>query len=111
MTKLKCSVGGCTFETEDVEATIALELLKVHDRHHPVTVSNNTCKVEKVRRPVVTSSGTSEDWRYFLQRWEEYKKATGIQGEELVLQLLECCEETLRRDLSRNNASGLTGKS
>ena len=30
--------------------------------------------------------------------------------QDVVIQLLECCEETLRRDLTRNNGGTLTGK-
>ena len=54
-------------------------------------------------------SGTGEDWNYFIARWSEYKDATGIKDRELVLQLLECCEE-LRKDLTRTTEGSLAGK-
>ena len=112
MVRVTCSWEGCTYKTEDMEAEMAVKLLTIHDRQHQHETSGNaTCKVEKVKRPVVESSGTSEDWRCFLQRWGDYKKATGVRGEELVLQLLECCDETLRRDLCRNAGDSLETRS
>ena len=109
MVRVTCSWEGCTYKTEDMEAEMAVKLLTIHDRQHQHEASGNaTCKV---KRPVMASSRTSEDWRYFLQRWGDYKKATGVRGEELVLQLLECCDETLRRDLCRNAGDSLATRS
>ena len=38
---------------------------------------------------------SDKDWNYY--RWEAYKKATCLTGEDVVLQLMECCCEQLRR--------------
>ena len=59
-------------------------------------------KAEKVKRPVISASGTSEEWTYFTQRWTEYKQATRLSGQDIIFQLLECCDEALRKDLSRS---------
>ena len=45
--------------------------------------------------------GTEEEWTYFVQRWTIYKSATRITGDDVIYQLLDCCEEPLRRDLAR----------
>ena len=62
-------------------------------------------KAEKVRRPGVTSGVTSEDFNYFLQRWTDYKAATLLSGADIIYQLLECCDENLRKDLARTYGS------
>ena len=67
-------------------------------------------KAEKVRRPTTSSAGTSEDWSYFLSRWADYKSATKLAGKELIIQLLECCDENLRKDLTRAQGGTLTDK-
>ena len=51
---------------------------------------------------MITSSGTSEEWSYFNQRWLEYKAATRLTGPDVIYQLLEFCDEALRKDLSRS---------
>ena len=46
-------------------------------------------KPEKARRPEVASEMSDEDWAYFSSRWVDYKNPTNLQGEEIVLQLME----------------------
>jgi len=67
-------------------------------------------KAEKVRHPTTSSAGTSEDWSYFLSRWADYKSTTKLAGKELIIQLLECCNENLRNDLTRAQGGTLTDK-
>ena len=43
--------------------------------------------------------------------WGDYKDATKITGKDLIIQLLECCEEDLRKDLTRSAGGSLTNKS
>ena len=38
-------------------------------------------------------------------------RATNLSGVDKVIQLLECCDDQLRRDLTRNAGGTLTGKS
>ena len=111
MAPIPCSVEGCnqTFR-DDLDATILLSLIEVHIRtsHPPTTplqVQAPSAKAEKVRRPTVTTSGSSEDWAYFTSRWQEYKLATRLQGHDVIWQLLECCEESLRKDLNRTHGT------
>ena len=69
-----------------------------------------TAKVEKVRQPTISSAGSSKEWSYFLTRWKDYVEATNLKGKDMVVQLLECCEEQLRKDLTRNAGGPLTSK-
>ena len=71
MTKIKCPFPDCEYETEDVQDQLAATLLTIHasGMHTPAasTSSNQTmaAQVEKVRRPTITTAGTSEEWLYF----------------------------------------------
>ena len=66
--------------------------------------------MKKVKRPSISSAGTSEEWGYFVLRWGDYVTATRCQGPDRILQLLECCDEQLRRDLTRNAGGTLSGR-
>ena len=117
MPKHRCPYPECEYETEDVNDELAAVLLTVHSNGtHVQTTSQpatqaTTAKVEKVRRPTISSAGSSEEWSYFLTRWKDYVEATKLKGKDMVIQLLECCEEQLRKDLTRNAGGSLTSKS
>ena len=101
------SFPNCTFETDDVQDSLAAVLTSVHSTGThtvaaPSTNGNAAAKVEKVCHPTISTAGSSEDWSYFLTRWQDYVDATKITGKYKVVQLLECCDEQLRKDLTRN---------
>jgi cytochrome c oxidase assembly factor 6 len=99
MLEVGCPYPDCTFNTADVSEALAITILKIHaSGAHPSTAPapHNDAKVEKVRRPSITTAGSSEEWSYFLSRWDDYTGATKITGTDHVVQLLECCDETLR---------------
>jgi hypothetical protein len=105
----------CPYETDDVTDALAAVLLSVHSAGTHTTqatatiqpqISATTARVEKVRRPTVTAAGSSEDWAYFTT--QDYVEATKIEGKDMIIQLLECCDEQLRKDLTRNAGGSLT---
>ena len=77
----------------------------------PSSASAQTTQAEKYKRPTISGGGSNEDWAYFKTRWDEYSKATNLGASDRVLQLLECCDEQLRRDLTRAAGGTLTTKS
>ena len=82
MQVVKCPVQGCDYATEDVESTVLVTLLQLHQVCHAQPTAPQTTskvKVEKVKRPSTTASGTVEEWAYFTTRWTEYLEATGIE--------------------------------
>ena len=89
------------------DATLASDVLSNLIQLHARTAqpadagTTSTSKLEKVKQPTIDSGGTNEDWQYFNQRWSEYKSATRLSGPDVIYQLLECCEESLRKDLTR----------
>ena len=95
-----CEYDDCNWEveTENLEQYITLLKMHVDARHKQHAASS---KAEKAKRPELTSEVSDEDWSYFTSRWTQYKKATGLTGEDIVTQLLECCNEQLRRDHHR----------
>ena len=115
MPKYKCPFLECTYETEDVEDALAVVLISVHSNGTHVeapTTSQRTiaAKIERVKRPTISAAGSSEEWTYFLTRWQEYVDATQITGKDKVLQLLECCDDNLRKDITRNAGGLLANK-
>ena len=98
-----CPIAGCTFVTADVpDAAERIALLTIHASTH-APAATTAVKAEKVNRPKIARASTSEDWEYFVRRWRDYKTATQITGNDTKIQLMECCEETLRRDLHRSD--------
>ena len=103
-----CPIPGCTYTTDNADAVIVAALLNAHTVTH--TIAPAAARVEKVTRPTISSAGTSEEWSYFTTRWAEYVAATRITGRDQVTQLLECCDNQLRKDLTRNAGGSLSEK-
>ena len=59
-------------------------------------------KVKKVKRPMISAAGSSEEWPYFESHWKEYVDITKITGQDKVVQLLECCDEQLQKEVTRS---------
>ncbi len=76
-----------------------------------VPTATGPTKAEKLKRLCISASGTSEEWAYFITRWREYRDGTMLKGREVFLQLLECCDEYLRKDLTRAAGGSLTTRS
>ena len=77
MPAIPCShAPECDYVT-DSEATIseAITLLQMHEKakHEHQISTSNPLKADKVHR--ITGGGSSEDWQYFVTRWEEYASA------------------------------------
>ena len=109
MPEIACPIEGCPYKTPDVEGVVAAALITTHATTHMSHAGDGTsAKVDKVKRPTISSAGTSEEWAYFTSRWTDYVEATHITGKDKVIQLLECCDEQLRKDLSRNAGGSLT---
>ncbi len=107
MPAVGCPIPGCDYVTDDLDAAIVAALITAHSATHAREVTT-TAKVEKVKRPTLSGAGTSEEWSYFISRWTDYVDATKIDGRDKVIQLLECCDEPLRKDLTRAAGGSLT---
>ena len=103
---IACPIPGCDYTTPaDCDAIIAAALLSTHAIIH----SSTTPRTEKLKRPTVSLAGSSEDWAYFESRWKDFSRSLKTTNDrELVLQLLDCCDEALRRDLARATGGAAT---
>ena len=100
---MKCPIEGCEYETPYVDSAIAAALITTHATSHQIPGQPmQTARVEKVRRPGISSACTTEDWLYFKSRWSDCVKATKLGGNDRVIQLLVCCDEQLRKGLTQN---------
>ena len=107
MVVLNCPIEGCTYTTGDIEAAQAIALFTVHGYSHAVGACQQA-KPDKLSRPKVSKESTSEDWEYFITRWFAYKTAIRITDHDTTLQFLECCEDSLRKDLHHSNIAMAT---
>ena len=112
MVKVKCPFPDCTFEAENDEAVVIAALLNIHATAHTATAiaPSTSARADKLKRPSVLLAGTGEEWAYVVTRWNEYREGTKLTGADVVAQLLECCDDDLRRDLTRAAGGTLTGK-
>lgn len=111
MPVISCPIDDCEYATPDVEGVVAAALITTHATIHNTSATNTVAsKLENVKRPTVSSAGTSEDWSYFTSRWNDYVAATKVAGKDKVIQLLECCDEQLRKDLTRTAGGTMTDK-
>ena len=104
MVVINCPIEGCTYATGNIEAPQAIALFTVHGYTHALGACQQT-KPEKLSRPKVSNESTSEDWEYFITRWDTYKTATCILDHDATLQLLGCLEDSLRKDLHRSHSN------
>ena len=110
MESIECPVPDCTYATPaNTDAIVVAALLNAHATSYHSR--DTSAKVEKVKRPTISTAGSSEECAYFKTRWDDYKTATKVTDAECVVQLLECCDETLRKDLTRSAGGSLTSKS
>ena len=98
--KYECEFQGCEWKVEAETVADCLGFYKLHvsARHE---AGNTASKAEKAKRPPLAPDISEEDWTYFEARWTQYKQATGLKGDDVITQLLECCAESLRRDHHR----------
>ena len=74
-------------------------ILSTHALSHSGAVK---AKPAPIKRPETTSGGTTENWSYFVSRWKAYSGVVQLSGKDVTIQLLECCDSKLRRDITRN---------
>ena len=89
---------------------MAVALLGLHAVGHNTLPTQTAPKLEKIKRLNISSAGTSEDWVHFLSHWRDYTEATKVTGKDKVVQLLECCDEQLHKDLTQNASGTLINK-
>ena len=105
MSQVKCPFPLCDYETADLDAATVAALITTHSIIHNNAPTPVTAEKAPPRHLLA-----GEGWSYFLSRWTGYKSAQKLAGKELIIQLLECCDENLRKDLTRGQGGTLTDK-
>ena len=73
----------------EVEAVLAAALAMAHATSHKQPDGNTSAAMaEKVKRPSISSAGTTEEWLYFKSRCSDYVRATRLDGTDKIVQLL-----------------------
>ena len=112
MPSFNCPIETCTYKTPHGDDAVIVALLNIHTQFH-IQESDRLkkqqesdrlkkqpiSKAEKIKRPTFTSKCTSKRWLYDISKWNTYKKH--LSEKEIVPQLLEACEESLRVDIFR----------
>ena len=100
MDAVRCSFPGCDYSTPaDTDPAVAAVILSTHAITHSRAAK---AKPAPMKRPEISSGGTTEAWSYFTTRWRSYSQAVQLSGQDTSIQLLECCDAKLRRDVTRN---------
>ena len=100
MAAVRCPYPGCDYSTPaDLDPAVAAVVLSTHAMTHSRAAK---AKPAPVKRPEISSGGTTENWSYFTTRWRAYSGAVQLAAQDITVQLLECCDAKLRRDITRN---------
>ena len=101
---IPCNAPGCNFVTAAECATIAqaLQHMSLHvQAAHPAPAAaaglRPTTKVEHWSRPEINMDTSERDWRFFLDEWEDYKRATAVTGPAVLDELWSCMTSDLKK--------------
>ena len=94
----------CNFTTPSgAEMKDMLDFMKLHTQQaHPALLvtgreTRPTTKVDNMPRLVMNEEMSEHDWRFFGSEWEDYKRATGVTGQNVLDVLWSCMADDLRR--------------
>ena len=99
----KCPLESCTYETPDVDASVAASLPIIHNNVH-INASYSKSKPPKMDRPRIGRDFNEEVWNTFLQKWTMFKDSTEMSKSEKRRQLYQCCDEDLGDAILKGHA-------
>ena len=94
MVIVACPLQGCSFVTDDLDASIVAVLLQIHASSHSAE-NVNSMKGPKLDRPRIDVGADQEMWNSFLRRWENFRTGSNIRDSIAPVQLLQCASEEL----------------
>ena len=103
MVVVTCPVSGCSFRTDDLDASVITVVLQLHLTEHSSSVS--TPKGPKLDRPCVDAGINQEGWNAFIRRWEAYRVGSGIPNDVASIQLLQCASAELADALYKDDSA------
>ena len=113
MESINCPVLGCSYSTPaNTDAAVVAALLNGHTTIHNST--NTAEKVEKVRRPTISTAAVPARSGLTPRRdgtTTKQQQSDRARMRSTAVGNLECCDESLRKDLTRAAGGSLTSKS
>ena len=107
---LECPNAGCTlgkdgdkYKTPELEAELAVKMLDLHvqQNHAKGEVSFDKRNMrERQKKPSANMEMTEAKWRDFLNQWARYKRSSGINGQDIVDDLVLCLSDDLRLEVT-----------
>lgn len=98
---MTCSFPECQFSTPQGIPTyeLALKSLELHIQalHNASPTRKETPKLEKPKRPTISSNMSENDWIFFQHKWSRYKRQATISGQQIIDELWACLETDLER--------------
>lgn len=100
MVVVNCPISGCSYVTDDVDASVVSVLLTIHNNVHLNATSSTSRpsaphKEPKADRPKVSLGITSLEWSNFERRWNLFRNNEGIKPSSAAYQLFQCAEQSL----------------
>ena len=108
MPQIACQFTGCEYTAENDSVEIAIALLNSHNSIHLQMPSRgpDLLKTPKVDRPELNQDISDEDWESFAEEWNRFKRSwyrADMTQRTVVDQLVECCQQDLRRLLIKED--------
>ena len=108
MPQIACQFTGCEYIAENDSVEIAIALLNSHNSIHLQMPSRgpDLLKTPKVDRPELNQDISDEDWESFAEEWNRFKRSwyrNDMTQRTVVDQLVECCQQDLRRLLIKED--------
>ena len=111
MSPLKCPMDSCTYETTDLSSEEFMfkmlygHCISIHDIDLNGSNNQNQERGEKVKKPIINTGCTLEDWSFFIAEWSDFKDLSKPSKNDISRILLQCCETDLRKTLHRTHGS------
>ena len=114
ISECKLGVIGAKYKTPELEAEMAMEMLRFHMQGNHgqgqgitanTTASRNMRKRQK--KPTAGMEMSEARWRDFEYQWAHYKHAFGMSGQDVVDDLVLCLSDTLRLEVTSELGDGL----
>ena len=101
---IPCVAVHCDYKTIETEDTaLAERLLDKHIQveHAPAAppVANRNMR-EKQKKPQIDLEMSEAKWRDFENQWSRYKRSSGVTGQEVVDDLVQCLSDALRLEIT-----------
>ena len=102
MVNVQRPVKGCAYATGDYPASIVSSLLSAHTAgsHMIAPPAAPSRRPPKVDRPDLSDGIDEEAWNAFQQSLTIFKRANGVEDEDLAVQLYSCCKQSLKQKIT-----------